>query len=218
VDFYWFFGTAIPFLFPPEILKRNTLMLTDGDQKEYGAFTDSLQMHYPNSKHCLCSWHLLDRGLKPTGIFSKASLLGPKATIYFQAMINWVKTWFYTLETIQEYNDSYQKLYYWLSSDEVKSLVGPSIINGFIDFIKVSLDPHKFHWLNPNFLYTHSLDCKTTQLLEAENNVLKMVLGDPGPIKVLILLQRAWIHKTNADGPIRIKGLHMPWIKNAQNI
>jgi MULE transposase domain/SWIM zinc finger len=201
--FDWFFSTAVPALFSQETLHRTTLMLTDGDSKEYGAFMDAADRFFPNSRHRLCYWHLMDRGLKNTRIYQHASSLDVNGTNYFNGMINWVKSWFHTLETMDEYADSRRRLFEWLATDEIQSILGATIIDTFIRFIVVQLDPYQMRWLNASFLHIRTLDRKSTQFLEAENSVLKTQEGGPRPNHGLDLAaasidkqgNRRWHHK-----------------------
>jgi MULE transposase domain len=63
--FDWFFITALPYLFPVNVLQRNEVMFTDGDPKEYCAFAEAAaNQYFPNSRHHLCVWHLLDGGIR----------------------------------------------------------------------------------------------------------------------------------------------------------
>lgn len=201
--FDWFFSTAVPALFPQETLHRNSLMLTDGDSKEYGAFMDAAELHFPNSRHRLCSWHLMDRGLKKTRIYQYASSLNVLSTNYFNGMINWVKSWFYTLETMEEYTDSRERLFEWLATEEMRLVLGATIIDTFLRFIAEKLDPYKMRWLCASFLHIRSLDRKSTQFLEAENSVLKTQEGGPKPNEGIDIAagnidkqsKRRWQHK-----------------------
>lgn len=201
--FHWFFNQAVPALFSPDILRRNKLMLTDGDSKEYGAFMDAAPRHFPNSRHRLCYWHLMDRGLKSTRIFQHKSSLNVTSTNYFNGMINWVKSWFHTLETMDEYADSRKRLFEWLATEEAKSILGATIIDLFTRFIVEKLDSYTMRWLNASFLHVRTLNRKTTQFLEAENSVLKTQEGGPRPNYGLDLAaasidkqgERRWHHK-----------------------
>lgn len=117
--FDWFFDKAVPILFPKEILSRNSVMFTDGDSKEYGAFIDAMA-HFPNSRHHLCSWHMLDRSLRATRIYTRREELGIPGIHYYDGMLNWIKSWFYTLETNAEFEDSYHRFMQWLASADVQ--------------------------------------------------------------------------------------------------
>jgi hypothetical protein len=60
--FSWIFGYALPFLFGHSVLKRNKIVITDGDSNMY----ESLNEHtcygglWHGTHHLLCQWHLLN--------------------------------------------------------------------------------------------------------------------------------------------------------------
>jgi hypothetical protein len=56
-DYMW--CVAIPALADQRVLKRNNLMITDGDQHMYSPFVQQIPNFYLNSKHRLCTFHLL---------------------------------------------------------------------------------------------------------------------------------------------------------------
>ena len=63
--FDWLVGKAIPSLLGVDCLRRNVLVLTDEDIREFGAFEDRMGPGklLPNSKLRLCAWHKLNRNL-----------------------------------------------------------------------------------------------------------------------------------------------------------
>ena len=57
--FQWLWETAIPLLMGKSILRRNNLLLTDGDFNEYEPFVNARDTLYPHSHHGLCCYHLI---------------------------------------------------------------------------------------------------------------------------------------------------------------
>ena len=62
--FHWFFSTAMPALVPKKARLRNIVNYTDGDEREYNSFIAAIPTYFPNSSHRLCTWHLINRGMK----------------------------------------------------------------------------------------------------------------------------------------------------------
>jgi MULE transposase domain/SWIM zinc finger len=179
----WFFRTAVPFLLAPGTLTRNRMMLTDGDEKEYNSFLSALDEHYPNSRHHLCTWHLLDRGLRNTPLLKLCSekTMCNDGVVAFKSIKLWIQSWFTTLETEQEYNHSYSKLLEWMGSEEVINCMGTDVTSRIIGFIHGSITPHKNKWLFALFLYRRTFERQSTQIVEVENSVIKRAPNGPKP-------------------------------------
>ena len=65
--FDWCFLDAFVKLHGVKAVERNRIILTDGDSQMYsqlGDLTNDPQSPWQNSKHKLCMWHLINRGLK----------------------------------------------------------------------------------------------------------------------------------------------------------
>lgn len=193
--FDWFFGTAVPFLIPSVVLNRNRMMLTDGDEKEYNSFLASLDEHYPNSCHHLCTWHLLDRGLRRSAIMGLCSHenMCNDGVVAFKAIKLWIQSWFTTLETEMEYKHSFKKLHEWLSTEEVITCMGANVVSRIVEFIRSSITPHKNKWLYAYFLKRRTYDRQSSQLVEVENSVLKRASNGPKPFHAIDTAARKMI-------------------------
>jgi len=69
-----------------------------------------------------CIWHLLDGGIQryqisPHGVYTTRK-------VYFNNAKNWVKSWFYTLETLNKFKDSYKWLLRWFATAKVQQILG----------------------------------------------------------------------------------------------
>jgi MULE transposase domain/SWIM zinc finger len=179
----WFFRVAVPFLLPPGTLTRNRMMLTDGDEKEYNAFLAALDEHYPNSRHHLCTWHLLDRGLRRTPIMALCDqkYMCYDGTVCFKAVKLWIQSWFSTIETVKEYEYSFGKLHEWLREEEVVACMGTQVPDLIVNFILEKLTPHEQKWLFAHFIYRWTFDRQSSQIVEVENSAMKRSGSGPKP-------------------------------------
>jgi hypothetical protein len=62
--FRWIFSHALPFLFSQSVLKRNCVVITDGDSNMYEALNEQTYQGglWQGTHHFLCQWHLLNCG------------------------------------------------------------------------------------------------------------------------------------------------------------
>jgi hypothetical protein len=60
--FSWIFGSALPFLFGHSVLKKNHIVITDGDSNMYESLIEhtSYEGLWYGTHHLLCQWHLLN--------------------------------------------------------------------------------------------------------------------------------------------------------------
>lgn len=67
MDFDWCFREAFVKLHGVKAVERNKIILTDGYSQMYSPLIDlanDCQSPWRNSRHMLCMWHLINRGLK----------------------------------------------------------------------------------------------------------------------------------------------------------
>ena len=71
-------------------IERNQLIVTDGDEKEYNAFISVTgnDKIFTQSRHGLCSFHLIDHGFKDNGIMG--SNLGREGKAYLEVIKCWL--------------------------------------------------------------------------------------------------------------------------------
>jgi hypothetical protein len=169
--FKWFFEVALPTLLPWKTRLQNTVMFTDGDELEYSAFTNAMEDHFPNSCHHLCLWHLFHRNLKQKSGYPCVSHLSQESATFISVVEAWIKSWFFYVETNDEYQMSKNLLLLFLNSPP--SDVSQANICHITDWIRVSLETHEKKWLHSHFLYKQTFGRQSTQFVEAENSVLK---------------------------------------------
>jgi hypothetical protein len=181
--FDWYFSTALPILLPERARLRNRLFLTDGDSNEYDSFIQAMPQFFPNSKHRLCAWHLIDRGMKASGLLNtrESSSAGSQK---FRQAVRWILSWSTDIETHEEFFHSYNLFLHWLSlPDTVEAL--ESLARRLKIFVVKKLYPLRHKWVRPFFFTFRTFDRKTTQFIEAENSVLKTGPGGCKPTQSL---------------------------------
>ena len=58
----WIFQEAFPFLFPPNVLSKCMLVVTDEDHLCYEELESAIRAGtFPSAKHRLCKWHKVNR-------------------------------------------------------------------------------------------------------------------------------------------------------------
>jgi len=101
--FDYVYRFAMPAILPSDALRRLRLLITDGDTKLYKPFTALIERVYPNARHALCSWHLIDRGLRRVVHVGKFSDLGGDV---FSELKAWLYSWTRDIETTAEFEVS----------------------------------------------------------------------------------------------------------------
>ena len=179
--FHWFFTTAMPALVPKKARARNVVNYTDGDEREYNAFIAAIPMYFPKSSHRLCSWHLINRGMKAGAISSHN--LGSKGKAYYDVAVKWIKSWSHSIETEEELKHSYRIFERWLASSEVQAedALTSRLAHRISNFVLKSMIPHSAKWARCNFLYKRTFDRQSTQFVEVENSVMKRHPLGPKP-------------------------------------
>jgi len=61
---YWIFGHVMPNLLGEEVCNRIHIVLMDGKPQMYRAFDQNKRMHFKNTIHQLCMYHLVLKGLE----------------------------------------------------------------------------------------------------------------------------------------------------------
>lgn len=114
--FNWLFAEAIPTLLGKEALRRTQLVLSDGDPKIYLSFDANQAELYPNAKHALCLYHLVNQGTERLSVKLMHSRDGETKAM-LQYFNNWIYTWSKLggVETYAEFLQSRDLLKKWLS-------------------------------------------------------------------------------------------------------
>jgi hypothetical protein len=127
-------------------VKRNKIILTDGDSQMYSPLVDlanDSQSPWRNSRHMLCVWHLINRGLKHQHLSEgRLSSLGKEQ---FGAVQHWMYSLSDSPETSEEFDLSLKLLYTFLGSDEVldRQAMGKEMAEALTNFIMTSIAPKK---------------------------------------------------------------------------
>jgi len=170
--FDWLFRYAIPTLLPTEALARVNLLLTDGDEKEFGSFIELIEQHYPNAMHGLCIWHLLDRGMIDKKI--TAGSLSDKGKLLFKVLTQWMYSWSSSVESNAEFSVSYELFIRWIKPDEVASELTRSFVTNILNFLTQNVLPLRKKWVrDEKRARCRGFGKRGTSFAEAENSVLK---------------------------------------------
>ena len=136
--FDWIWSTAMPSLFPVAVLERNKLCITDGDSCIYLPFEDAVTKKvFPNSKHFLCAWHKIDRGMLSNSLSKPAK--DTLAESYYNVLKQWLWSWTDSIESEMEFRHSFSLLRIFLASNEVKEFLGEVFIKNFKAFYEISV-------------------------------------------------------------------------------
>jgi MULE transposase domain len=170
--FDWLFGTALPELLPERARRRNCILLTDGDRNEYESFEQARPQHFPNSVHRLCSWHLIDRGMKSARLTSSHLPVSGIGAAFFNVAVKWMMTWSSDVESEREFLHSYHLFLEWLSIDNIVKLLEGSAVK-LQNFAITKLFAFHSKWVRYHYTYVRCFDRQSSQIVEAENSVLK---------------------------------------------
>ena len=102
--FDWCFCEAFVKLYGVKAVERNKIILTDGDSQMYSPLVDlanDCQSSWHNSRHMLCMWHLINRGLK------HQHLSEGRLTSLGKAQFGAVQNWMYSLSDSPETSEEF---------------------------------------------------------------------------------------------------------------
>jgi len=157
---------------------RIQMVLTDGDDKMYGAFDQVKDKFYPNAIHALCLFHLIVQKL------GEMHLQMYKEDPSVEAMANTFKLWLFSwmvlggVEDEKEFQYSLGRLHSWLAHWRTKEQAHHnSNATRLEEFLTKSILPHKERWFFPGRRGKLTLDLKTTSPLESINHALKHTSG-----------------------------------------
>lgn len=123
------------------VTKRNRVCITDGDNHCYDALKEAAGQNGPwkGTINVLCQWHLLSyawrREVSLHGPVKQSNLHNIASTSY-----KWIQTWFYYVETYEEFKESYRRLMSWLDTKTDNGC--EPLRNAIHDFILTKLLPH----------------------------------------------------------------------------
>jgi len=115
--FDWIFRDCLPTLLGRELVQRNHLCVTDGDPQMYGPLRVLQQTKEVwRGNHVLCEWHLLVVGWHESVSSSIPSDTDSKNL--GSCAYNWIQTWFWAIETTDEFEISISKFWLWLEATD----------------------------------------------------------------------------------------------------
>jgi hypothetical protein len=175
--FQWLWESATPLLMGKAVLRRNNLLLTDGDFNEYEPFVNARDTLYPNSQHGLCCYHLISLAIS-NKLGLCLSHLSARGKAFIRTFTDWVHSWTNDVETMEEYNLSKAALDCWFKSPAVVQELQAWQITALQNYILTSILPHERKFLYCGRLRLRSFDERTTSNAEAENSSLKTGTGN----------------------------------------
>ncbi|KAG7368905.1 MULE transposase domain containing protein [Nitzschia inconspicua] len=171
--FWHCFRYCLKTLWGETVTKRVSLMCTDGCVQEYQAFINNTGEGgtFPNAVHTLCYFHTA------TLSFNKNVSLpvgtDPEEMHRAIDVVRWfVKSWFFDLESCEEYNHSRSYLIAWLEQGS-GSVLTPHIVNSIKTWVTTHLRPLEKMWLNFERLYLCTMDLRTTSISESMHASMK---------------------------------------------
>ena len=172
--FDWIIGNAMPSLLG-ESLKRVQLFMSDGDSKIYSAYDKFRTEYMPNSRHQLCMYHLVTKGLEDltpqlSGL-DRIDVTNQIATFKY-TVLSW--TGIGGVETETEYKLVLKELRDWLkhwSHSQRKQVASNSTVLDV--FLTKKILIHKSRWFFPLRKHLMTLAQRTTSALEGVNQTIK---------------------------------------------
>jgi hypothetical protein len=122
--FQWLWETAIPLLMGKSVLRRNNLLVTDGDFNEYEPFVNTRDTLYPHSQHGLCCYHLISLHIS-NKLGLCISHLSARGRAFITTFADWVHSWTNEVETMEEYKMSKAALDCWFKCPSVVEELQP---------------------------------------------------------------------------------------------
>ena len=108
--FSMIFRDCLPHFWGKTICNNLRLLLTDGCSNEYLPFIKNCGLHnsFPNAVHGLCYFHLVIQGYKKhvKPLIPTVKPWKKKAKRASNIVMQWLKTWFFDLESEREFEDS----------------------------------------------------------------------------------------------------------------
>jgi MULE transposase domain len=180
--FDWIFRCCIPTLMGPGILERTQLVLTDGDKQMYGAFDNVQEAFYPNAKHGLCMYHLVNKGIERV-----QCRLRRQDKTRVNDLVHTFKTSIFTwfqlggVETIEEFAVSRKALNDWLKNLQLDGEEDEDVRHNsgvLHEFLLRCILPHKNRFLVCLRVGSRTLDYRANSALEGVNQTLKRKSGN----------------------------------------
>ena len=118
--FMMMFSELLPAFWGSHVCERLRLLITDGCCNEYLSFIGNIgyKKSFPNAVPGLCYYHLVNQGydrlVKPS--LKKEGKEGQINRVFVPKIIQYIKTWYFDVETEAEYNLSFNKFFQWLDS------------------------------------------------------------------------------------------------------
>jgi len=124
---------------------------------------------FPNAVHALCYYHLhLQNWLK---FIAKWVPENDTAKKYARWASEWIRSWFFEVETKAEYDDSKTKFYDWLAS--VRTVISEPCYDAIRDHVLKKLYPHEEKWVNYQRLFMLGYSEKCTSIGEGLHASMK---------------------------------------------
>ena len=143
--FDWMFRDCLPSLIGVDIIKRNKLCLTDGDPQMYGALrAQQMRKDIWQGEHALCEWHFLVVGWHENVI--KHIPEDDKSQWFGNTAYKWIQSWFWYIDTIEEFEKSLTKFRKWLEATDDNNDTFSISKNKVRDFVTKSLLPKRDFW------------------------------------------------------------------------
>ena len=208
--FKWFYEIAAPILLGRKACSRNSLGITDGDPNEYMSFTSSMGVHYPNSMHLLCRWHLVTHNTNKQHFGSRGHPIG--GPIFAKELKSWLNSLCLTPETKLEYTYSVNKLMEWLGSASVK--LSTLRHDEAKSFVLSKILPHEEKYAYYKWMYVRAFNETTNSAGESLNSGSKQTKSNPVGVRPNMDVCKT---ATNLNMMSSLK-LHTKFMKHEKNV
>ena len=154
--FNMIFSHLLPLFWGKAICNRIRLIATDGDSCEYTAVNNAIAKGvYPNAVSTLCYYHTFVQqwnGMVRQHIPKTEAAKDTAETAYC-----WIKTWFFYVESREEYDYSVGRFNSWLAEQAV--VLSQTCVDAIDQLIREKLEGHELQWLNYHKLLEVRMVC-----------------------------------------------------------
>ena len=173
--FHMMFKECLPNFWGPIVCQRISLVMTDGCQEEYISFIQNLGIDnsFPNAVLGLCYFHLAAQTFDNNVTAPRTGKAKKLADPVISIIKMWIKTWFFDVETKEEYVLSVHLFFTFLDKMEKDKRLDLFVVEEIRTFVKSKLQPHEEMWVNYHRLLVPGLNGRTTSIGEQMHHSMK---------------------------------------------
>jgi hypothetical protein len=143
--------------------------VTDGDAQEINGVVTNIGTGraFPNAVHSLCYFHLAIIGWSKHVTLPSLNDCTATSDTAIDMIRDWIKTWFFELESEDEYRHSVGELLQFLDMTQENGVLPPHTIESIKVWIIKHLQKSESLWVNYLRLFVPTMNMRTTSIAEA---------------------------------------------------